>query len=159
MIVPDCRHDDCYNEDFLTGDNHEFVRGFDWATEAVDNLFNNIDSLSENDERIECFLEEALPEDMLDEYVMDYAFPEASQENRKVETYGDFLRMKILEWLEMERNELITGMIDSLDESEYETVRNKALKANKESEHPKEYYDTRKLYFTDEKETDDEEES
>lgn len=154
MQLPDCRHDDYYNSDFLDEKDYEFVRGYDWATEAIDNLFNNLESLTDGSDHIEKFLDEKLPESMQDEYTMDFAFSEPKREDRKVETYGDFLRMKMLEWLETERNEFITGMIDNMDETIYKAIRNKILKDNAESENPKEYYDTRKYVCTGKKESD-----
>ena len=155
MILPDCRNDDYYNRDFLIDENHEFVRGFDWATEAIDNIFNNLNALTEGSDYAEKFLNEPLPESMLDEYDMDYAFSDSEPtEHREARTYGDFLRMKMLEWLENERNELITNMIDNMAEDIYQNVRNKVLKENAKSESPKEYYDTRKYLYTGEKEGD-----
>jgi hypothetical protein len=154
MMLPDCRNDDYYNKDFLDGSNEEFVRGYDWATEAVDNLFNNMDSLTDGSDHIEKFLDEPLPECMQTDYEMDFAFQDQATEHRDVKTYGDFLRMRILEWLEMERNELITSMIDDMNEELYKAIRNRVLKDNAESDSPKEYYDTRKYVFTGKKESD-----
>ena len=59
--------------------------------------------------------------------------------------------MKMLEWLESERNELIVSMIDNMDDEIYSAVRNKILKDNISSDKPKEYYDTRKYACTGEK--------
>ena len=152
MLFPDCRNDDYYNSDFLDRTNHEFVRGYDWATEAVDNLFDNLESLADGSDHIERFLDEKLPESMQDEYDMNFAFDEEHPtEHREVKTYGDFLRMKMLEWLESERNELIVSMIDNMDDEIYSAVRNKILKDNISSDKPKEYYDTRKYACTGEK--------
>ena len=39
--IPNCREDENYNQKYLTGDDKEFVRGYDWCTEqAVDNFSN-----------------------------------------------------------------------------------------------------------------------
>lgn len=155
MMMPDCRNDDYYNSDFLDEADHDLVRGYDWATEAVDNLFDNIDSLTDGSDHIEKFLNEELPESMQDEYDMDFAFDEEHPtEHREVKTYGDFLRMQMLSWLEIERNELIVSLIENMDEEIYNAIRNKVLKDNLESSDPKEYYDTRKHACTGKKESD-----
>lgn len=127
MIVPDCRRDEYYNQKFLTGEKKEFIGGFDWAVEmALDNFFHNfMDQLEIDDSYLGHVLQEKVPEYMQEEYTMEFAFPEAEEE-RKVETYFDYIQMKILEWIEMERNELITSIIDGMDEKEYAEARAKA---------------------------------
>lgn len=148
MIFPECRHDEYYNSDFLEERDYEFVRGFDWATEAVDTLFENSDdNLTDGSDYIEKFLNEKLPESMQDEYDMDFAFQEQKTEHRDVKTYGDLLHMKILEWLEKERNELIVSMIENMNEDIYNAIRNKVLQENTQADQPKEYYDTRTAIF------------
>lgn len=60
---------------------------------------------------------------------MERRFPENEKlpdEERKVETYADLIRYKILEWIENERNELITSMIDAMDDEEYKKIKEKA---------------------------------
>ena len=161
MMLPDVRNDDHYNEDFLNGMDKRDLLGFDWATEAVDNLFNNEEMLTDDSDYLEKVLHEPLPESLKDEYDMTFCMPDRENEHRKVETYGDYIRMKILEWLEMERNELVTSMIDNMDDDEYNALRNKVLKDNEKKENPKEYYDSRKYMVTGKKSGDgpDEEES
>ena len=152
MLFPDCRVDDTYNEDFLNGKDHEFVRGFDWCTEmAVDNFFDNLQASLKDDGHLMHVLNEKLPEEYQDEETVELTFGERI-ENRKIETYKDLLRSNLLEWVEQERDELITSMIDSMDEKEFRALRNKVLKDNEKSDNPKEYFDSRKVRFTGKKE-------
>lgn len=123
--IPDCRTDENYNEKYVTGENKNFLLGFDWCTQmAVDNFFdNNFNEFDFNDDYITNIFKRRVPDFMKEEYDMENSFMEKETEHRKVETYADWLRMKILEWIEMERNELITSMIDDMDEDEYKKIK------------------------------------
>lgn len=156
MMFPECRNDNYYNEDFLGREDKSFVQGFDWATEmAVDNFFdNNFDSDMpiEEDGELSIMLNKELPDYLKEKYEMEFTFGDRDNEEREIKTYADLLRMKLLEWIEMERNELITSMIDNMDEDIYNAIRNKVLKENQEKDTPKEYYDSRKYIVTGKKE-------
>lgn len=147
MIFPNCREDAYYNEDFLNERDKEFIKGFDWATEmACDNFFNNhyndIDS-DENSDYLDRTLTKIVPEYMQGEYEMQFTFGDRESETRTIVTYADYVCFKILEWIEQQRDELITSMIDNMNEDEYKTLREKALK-----EHPnKKYCDTRSYSY------------
>lgn len=162
MEFPDCRRDDYYNADFLDGKNTEFINGFDWCVEmAVDNFFDNeMFGLSDEESYIGKILSEELPENLQEEYVMEFSFSKLTpriKEERKCKTYADLIRLKLLAWIEMERNELIVYMIDKLfidNEDLAIAIRNKVLKDNEKSDSPKEYYDTRKYKWTGEKKCD-----
>ena len=145
MLFPDCRHDNYYNQDFLDETNKKIVRGFDYAAETADNFFDNIDVLGSD--YIEKFFNEKLPDDMKDRYHMEIMTPEPRTETREVKTYGDYIRLCLIEWIERERDALITSMIDDMDDELYNTIRNKVLEENPE----KGYYDTRKFMITGEK--------
>lgn len=156
MIFPDGRNDNYYNEDFLDKPNKNFLDGFDWATEmAVDNFFdNNFGDLGmcENAYLTEV-LEKEVPDSLKQEYDMEFTFGDRETEKREIKTYADYLRMKLLEWIEMDRDELITSMIDGMDEDIYNAIRNKVLKENETKENKKDYYDSRKYIITGKKET------
>ena len=83
---------------------------------------------------------------------MDFSFGDRQSEEREINTHADLLRYKLLTWIESERDELITSMLDNMDEDIYEALRNKVLKENKEKDQPKEYYDSRKFMITGKKE-------
>ena len=120
--IPDCREDEYYNQKYLKGEDREFVNGFDYcAEETVDCLFDNLDTMFDDDSYIMHVLNEEVPKQ--EEYDMEWTFGHKETEHRVVKTYADLLRMKILEWVEMERNELITSMIDSMDEDEYKAIK------------------------------------
>ncbi len=148
MMIPDCRNDEYYNEDFLDNTNKEFLSGYDWcAEEVVDNFFNNLDVYFDDDSYVSHLLNEPLPAGLKDEEEISWTFGDRPVETRKIETYGDLLRSKLQDWIESERDELITSMIDGMDEDIYNAIRNKTLKENKEKEDKKKYYDTRSLAY------------
>ena len=119
--IPDCRTDEYYNQKFLGKSDKDFIRGFDWCTEqAVDNFFGNkMFGLAYPDSYLGHILCEEVPEELREEYDMEDSFLGRGDEHRKVETYADLIRMKLLQWIEMERDELITSMIDNMSDEEY----------------------------------------
>lgn len=126
--IPDCRNDENYNEKYLNNFDKEFVRGYDWCVEmSVDNFFDNLDIYFGDDSHIMHLLNEELPENMREEYEIERTFADenARVEKRDVKTYVDLLRSKILDYIEMERDELITSMIDNMDEQEYAEIKAK----------------------------------
>ena len=126
--IPDCRNDENYNEKYLNNFNKEFVRGYDWCVEmSVDNFFDNLDIYFGDDSHIMHLLNEELPENMREEYEIERTFADENYrvEKRDVKTYVDLLRSKILDYIEMERDELITSMIDNMDEQEYAEIKAK----------------------------------
>ena len=143
--IPDCRNDESYNEDFLTRIDKEFVAGYDWCTEmAVDSFFNNTEVYFDRDSHLMHILNEKLPEDMQKEETIEWTFGNKPAETRKIETYGDLLRSKLLDWIENERDNLITSMIDNMYDDILESIRNRVLKEN-ETTNKKDYRDTRKF--------------
>ena len=113
--IPNGRTDKFYNQDKLEGSDKDFLNGYDWAIEqALDNFFDNLETM--DDDYILRFLNENVPEYRQELYTMEYTFPESHDEYREVKTYADFLRMKLLHWAEMQRNELITSMLDAKEE-------------------------------------------
>ena len=113
--IPDCRTDEAYNEKLLKGSDKSFVGGFDWCTEeAVDSFFDNdMLDLATPESYLGHVLCEQVPEDLREEYEMER---DGETEQRTVETYADLIRFKLLEFIEMQRNELITSMIDGMPE-------------------------------------------
>ena len=152
-MFPDCRNDVYYNEDFLNKSEKDELFGFDYATEAADNFFDNLDTDFPIDTVIGDFLNRKIPYDTDEVYIRRTLLEIGTfEEEVPVKTYGDLLRAKLLDWIEMERDEYITSLIDDMDEEDYEKNRKKVLEANKRSETPKEYYDTRKYAVTGKKE-------
>lgn len=120
--LPDCRSDAYYNQRFLNDKDKEFVRGFDWCVESGVDLFfsNNYDYSDWNtDGYLSHILAQQVPEELRVTYTMDYTFDSVPQEERTVQTYADLLRLELLRWIETERNELITAMIDHMSDEEY----------------------------------------
>lgn len=121
-MFADARADDFYNQDFLDKNNRQFVEGYDYAVEQIKSLFEgNID-----------VYEDDLNSDLVD----------------AIEEDGEKIIDMIEQWAESSRDELITSMIDSMDEKQYTRLRKKALKENKGK---KEYYDTKHYVCTGEK--------
>lgn len=98
------------------------MRGYDHCAEnVVDSFFDNLDVYFDDDSYIMHMLNEKLPESLQDEYEWDEADIDTGKEvseKRKVETYADLLRSKLLDWIEDERDTLITALIDSQDDTE-----------------------------------------
>lgn len=144
MLFPDCRHDDIYNADFLDDENAELLSGYDRAVSEIDNFFDNLDVMPDDTGAVlRTFFRSELPETEKDKYKCHDDFNDMELE-REVGTYGDYLRYKLLSWAEMERNAMITSMIDSMDEEALEKNRRVVLDSNSKRENPKEYYNTRK---------------
>lgn len=158
MIIPDCRSDIHYNEDFLNKDDKQYIASFDQCTDTMDSAIEIIktdgfitleDEFEGISETLATVLGKELPADVKKK-LSDLLFPLNYEE--KFETYADVLKYELLQYIELERNELIISMIDGMPEDEYEKNREEALKRNEKSENPKEYYDTRKLYDTEKEE-------
>lgn len=128
--IPDCRTDEYYNQKYLNEKDAEFVRGFDWCTEmAADNLFDNLTDFFPEDSYFGHILCEELPVSMQEEYEWQVSFGAEGEnpppEKRVVKTYADLLRMQLIDWIESERDQLITSMIDGMEEEEYQTIKQK----------------------------------
>lgn len=117
--IPDCRTDEFYNEKYLDDKDTLFVRGFDWCAEmAADMFFDNLPS------EIEDLLAAELPESMREEYDVKSDFDtNETPQHRTVNTWADLMRKAMLDFIESERDELITSMIDGMDEAEYKAIK------------------------------------
>ena len=119
--IPDCRTDENYNEKYLNAQDKEFLRGFDWCCEmAADCFFDNLPFL--NDSHIMHMLNEEIQEEAHEEYDVESDFDVPAQ-HRIIKTYVDLIRARMLDFIESERDELITSMIDSMDEAEYQALK------------------------------------
>ena len=147
MLIPDCRRDEIYNEDFLNKDDTGFVKGFDWCAEhAADAAFNNLSCIFDEDSggKLAEVLAAEAPEHLRTKY--DWERLDGTAEAREVRTYGDYLRYVLADWIERQRDELITSMIDGMDEGEYAELKAAAIERNETLPDPKEYYNTRKVF-------------
>ena len=123
--LPDCRHDDCYNEDFLTDDNRRVIEGFDFAVEQVEDCIRNIPVgeigglLAQKEPTIRAI----------------------------IKTFKKIIFKELAYYLEEQRNAFITSTIDDMDEDEFKAIRTKVLSENRE----KEYYDSIHFMCTGEK--------
>lgn len=150
-IIPDCRVDDQYNQDFLPQNEQYDMRGYDWCVEAaVDSFFDNLDIRLKDNPLLKCFLNTELPEGDKAEYEFNGTMC-ADSGIRTIETYGDLLRYYMLDHMEAERNELIMSIIEGLDACDRTKYREEALKENEHSDNPKEYYDSVHFAKTGEK--------
>lgn len=127
MLVPDCRNDDYYNYDFLSGPDATVVDGYDCCVrEAVLSAFENMEAFPPEDLKVK-------PSEVV---AVLHAF-----------------REWLFSWIESERDDLITAMIDAMDKEEYEKNRAAAIERNGKAK----YYDTRyyactgKKVFSDDK--------
>lgn len=126
MMIPDCRSDDYYNYAFLGTEDMTFVNGFDWCVDnAVDNAFNNI-------------------EDIMPDIVQKFDIRPSDAEKAV-----NFIKDWLLHYIESERDDLITGLIDGMEDEEYRKNRKDFI-----SNHPAEFasfFDTRKFICTGKK--------
>ena len=99
--IPDCRTDEYYNQKYLDQINTVFIKGYDWAVKQIQNMFNNLD----------CYPDLKL---LLDDKV-------AIIKDHKV----GMVQTCIEDWAEMERDEMITSMIDNMSEDEYKAIKAK----------------------------------
>ncbi|MCD8090345.1 MAG: hypothetical protein LUD81_06955 [Clostridiales bacterium] len=102
--IPNCRTDEYYNEKYLGKDDKRFVSGYDYAAEIIGLLFSNLDvyyrdfDIKGEDINLARFLEN---------------HPKITDKAEEA----------VKNWLEMQRNEFITGMLDSMDDDEYEKIK------------------------------------
>lgn len=99
---PDCRTDENYNQKYLGALDKEFVAGYDYAVEQIVNMI-------ENNAEVYPELEAILAENV------------AVVHGEKAKVCSE----SIQHWAEMERNMLITSMIDNMGEQEYSVIRAK----------------------------------
>ena len=96
--IPDCRTDEYYNEKYLNEKDKEFVSGFDYCTKsAVECGFANI-------------------EDFFYELEIDVRPSDVKKVTEAVEKW-------LLDWIESQRDEMITSIIDYMDEEEYKKIK------------------------------------
>lgn len=132
--IPDCRTDEFYNIENLNKTDKNIIKfGYDWNTcMAVDNFFNNIDNWYGDLGELEFVLDKELPERLKTEYEYVSEF-ENVNETRKVETYLDLFRMYLLDWIEGERDMLITSIIDGYSDEQIEEIEKKIAERKKEN--------------------------
>lgn len=103
--IPDCRTDGYYNEKYLNSRDKEFVKGFDWCVDVVLKSFMaNLDIYTSD-----------LETKGVDINVVTYF------ENHEdvAQKFSECLQ----NYAEMERDVLITSMIDSMEVNEYKEIR------------------------------------
>lgn len=120
---PDARTDEFYNQKYLNKVDKEFIAGYDWNTEnVVDNFFNNLEDL--DSDYLTNLLSEKVPDHLKEQYEMIFTNGgEPTTEERHVVTYADYLRVRLLDSIESERDQMITSMIDNMDDEEYKHIR------------------------------------
>jgi hypothetical protein len=122
--IPDCRTDENYNIKYLNETDKAEVSGYDYCAEhVVDNFFYNLDVYYGGDNYFMHVMNEEIPESMREEYAMEYSDGSREDEKRTVKTYGDLLRCNLLDWIESERDQLITSIIDGYTEEEYKAIK------------------------------------
>ena len=119
MIFPNCREDIDYNQAYLDNADKEYLKGMDFQADQALNFFNNMDAY----------------EDEFDIEGEDINLINFLNNHSKI---LDKLKECIDDWLETQRDEMITSMIDNMDEEEY--------KKNKEKNKSDKFYDTRKMF-------------
>ena len=113
--IPDCRTDENYNAEKLSNDDKQFVNGYDYCVEmAADSFFDNLDVFFGEDSHIMHALNEELPKYLKESYDIEFEYHGEQQKvTRDVETYADLIRVRMLDYIESQRDELIVSMIDN----------------------------------------------
>ena len=109
--IPDCRTDENYNVEALNETDKSEIRGYDYCAETiVPGFFDNLITYFEPDSYIMHILNQKVP-------VNNESWEDDEEdEEAKIETYWDLIREKLLDWIEMGRDEIITSMIDNYAE-------------------------------------------
>lgn len=113
--IPDCRTDDTYNQKYLNKEDKDFIRGFDYTVSVFEVFLDNLDTYIHND-------------------IFDDPYDEKKENKAKIfilklinsDFQKEVLKRIFNDWMEMDRDEFITSMIDSYSEEEYEKLRKKA---------------------------------
>lgn len=104
--IPDCRSDETYNEKYLIGSDDSFVAGFDWCTESgIKKFAENIDIYDDSDFDADDALSDIKANGLTAENIIG-ALSACKEAKDKVIN-------AILHYIGMERDELITSLIDN----------------------------------------------
>lgn len=102
MYISDCRKDKTYNYENLSEKDKEFVDGYDYCIEnSINSFWYNLDVYLNCDSYLNLMLNDEMPEIM-------------QSENCK--TWCDFLKAALEDWVEKDRDEIITSIIDHYPE-------------------------------------------
>ena len=106
-----------YYQEYLNKDDDNFLDGYDWATEEeIVGFFNNLDVFLDDLDNDILFDPEKLDENLLAaEEVTDEDKKAASKETR----FMLWLKESLLQYMELSRDELVTSMIDAMEDEEY----------------------------------------
>lgn len=113
-----------YRQEYLNEEDDTFRRGFDYAVETVLNYFNNLDVFSDAFLKAELNLDRVDTDAVVSDNMTDEEIGHLNRDTLILGTVHDTLA----DWLEMERNQFIVGLIDGMDEKEYEAIREAVLK-------------------------------
>ena len=130
--IPNCRVDEAYNEKILNEEDSQYMYGYDICVdESVDNFFNNLKNWEadikeamygeDSEAPLDIDYETVWNDDM---YYSDYQ-EEDLQKMGSVTRLLLLLKERMLEWAECNRNEIITGLIENMDDAEYEELKEK----------------------------------
>lgn len=101
--IPDCRADETYNQKYLNEKDKEYIKGYDYAVEEVlESFFGNIEMYDLSVEGEDIDIGRIL-------------------ENH--ESILNKLKESMMDYFESSRDEMITSMIDNMDEKEYEEIK------------------------------------
>lgn len=98
--IPDCRTDEYYNQKYLTQRDKDFIAGYDYAVDQILNLIEyNTDIFPELHD------------------LLDFHKAVACVDKVKI------VKEAIEDYAEMQRDEQITAFIDTMDEDEYKSIK------------------------------------
>ena len=111
-----------YYQEYLSKDDDTFLDGYDWAiNEEMDSFFGNMDAY-EDDLADILGIEPEEGENIPIDYELLSKEEPAEEDIKNASRETKLLlwaKQNLLNWMEMSRNELVTSMIDGMDEEEY----------------------------------------
>lgn len=119
--IPSCRTDENYNEKYLPEHAADFVTGFDWAVQCgMNSTFANFDEVCAlfDAEDIDPNIKEQLDGQLTADNILTVL---ANRPDLQA-----VISKALNIWCELERDELITSMLDELTDEQYNVLKAKA---------------------------------
>lgn len=132
-IIPDCRQDEDYNEKYLNEQDAECVSGYDICVkDSIENFFNNIGNIE--DELLEAIGATHYNDIKLDEKLICGDMTLKDMTSKQIKSIGPLnalllvIKSEMLSCAEKQRDEIITSMLDNMDDDEYDKLKDAADK-------------------------------
>ena len=127
---PESKEPNPYYEGYLNKEDKKFINAYDYTVDEADNFFYNLDTFVDDIES------EDFDIDKVDMTLLEAdEIPEADKANATRETrIMLWFKESLAQHFEMNRDELVTSMLDNMDEKEYQKNYNKFWREEKKNE-------------------------